>query len=573
MKNSCSSRVFLPLLLLLVLALSACQFPAAPSKAPAPKPATPTGPHIALALPSSGPYAGVAAKIRNGAEIALRELQAGGLLAQLHVVDTSKPDWNAQIAALPPSCIMVGGPLQAPIFKQLQTSGMLEKRVFFAFMPSLLPGDEGVRAWRFFPSPQDQIDRLVGFVTEDLGLRTFGAFYPTDNYGPRMTGLLDQKLAGMGITLHSASYTPGQSSTWSGQAATLINPTAQENITAPIPQTPFEALFLPDSWKNMNLLTTSLMYNGEDRLVLLGTTLWEQGLDGKTVAEPDRYALAVFPAAWDPTQAPAALRAPGTDFWVALGYDFVRFAVRMAFDSRPPAATVNAQAAGMKLQWAMAPLSWDDKGIAHQKLHLFQPGANGMEPLDLARFQHARSHPATGRPAHAGAAHRGRTGQFPHPGPARHVCRPRRAQHARGHVPDARCGAPVHHAPAVVQAAPFAGHHRHNPYRPITVPLKVDPMSENKNISQDVVAHMARLSRLAVSDEEKALFARQFGDILAYMDVLAQVDTSAVEPLYSPVSHATPMRDDRPERKRRREDVLGNAPEHDEDYFIVPRIV
>ena len=285
MKNSCSPRVFLPILLLLALALSACQFSSsAPSKAPAPKPATPTGPHIALALPSSGPYAGVSAKIRNGAEIALRELQAGGLLAQLHMVDTSKPDWNAQLAALPPNCIMVGGPLQAPVFKQLQTSGMLEKRVFFAFMPSLLPGDEGVRAWRFFPSPQDQIDRLVSFVTEDLGLRTFGAFYPTDNYGPRMTGLLDQKLTGMGITLHSASYTPGQSSTWSGQAATLINPTTQENITAPIPQTQFEALFLPDSWKNMNLLTTSLMYNGEDRLVLLGTTLWEQGLDGKTVA-------------------------------------------------------------------------------------------------------------------------------------------------------------------------------------------------------------------------------------------------------------------------------------------------
>ena len=556
MKNSCSSRVFLPLLLLLVLALSACQFPAAPSKAPVPKPATPTGPHIALALPSSGPYAGVAAKIRNGAEIALRELQAGGLLAQLHVVDTSKPDWNAQIAALPPSCIMVGGPLQAPIFKQLQTSGMLEKRVFFAFMPSLLPGDEGVRAWRFFPSPQDQIDRLVGFVTEDLGLRTFGAFYPTDNYGPRMTGLLDQKLAGMGITLHSASYTPGQSSTWSGQAATLINPTAQENITAPIPQTPFEALFLPDSWKNMNLLTTSLMYNGEDRLVLLGTTLWEQGLDGKTVAEPDRYALAVFPAAWDPTQAPAALRAPGTDFWVALGGHGQR-------PGRRHEAPVGHGAPFLGRQGHRPPETASVP--ARRQRH----GAAGPGPLP----QHARSHPATGRPAHAGAAHRGRTGQFPHPGPARHVCRPRRAQHARGHVPDARCGAPVHHAPAVVQAAPFAGHHRHNPYRPITVPLKVDPMSENKNISQDVVAHMARLSRLAVSDEEKALFARQFGDILAYMDVLAQVDTSAVEPLYSPVSHATPMRDDRPERKRRREDVLGNAPEHDEDYFIVPRIV
>lgn len=68
----------------------------------------------------------------------------------------------------------------------------------------------------------------------------------------------------------------------------------------------------------MNLLTTSLMYNGEDRLVLLGTTLWEQGLDGKTVAEPDRYALAVFPAAWDATQAPC-LRAPAPIFgWPGL---------------------------------------------------------------------------------------------------------------------------------------------------------------------------------------------------------------------------------------------------------------
>ena len=61
-------------------------------------------------------------------------------------------------------------------------------------------------------------------------------------------------------------------------------------------------------------------------------------------------------------------------------------------------------------------------------------------------------------------------------------------------------------------------------------------MSENKNISQDVVAHMAQLSRLAVSDEEKALFARQFGDILAYMDVLAQVDT--LEQLLRDLVHA-----------------------------------
>ena len=47
----------------------------------------------------------------------------------------------------------------------------------------------------------------------------------------------------------------------------------------------------------MEMLTTSLLYNGEDRLVLLGTTLWEQSLSGKTVANADKFALAVFPGA------------------------------------------------------------------------------------------------------------------------------------------------------------------------------------------------------------------------------------------------------------------------------------
>ena len=63
------------------------------------------------------------------------------------------------------------------------------------------------------------------------------------------------------------------------------------------------------------------------------------------------------------------------------------------------------------------------------------------------------------------------------------------------------------------------------------------------------------------------------GDILAYMDVLAQVDTSDVEPLYSPAQHPGPQREDVAARKRERSEVLANAPEADGEYFIVPRIV
>ena len=97
-------------------------------------------------------------------------------------------------------------------------------------------------------------------------------------------------------------------------------------------------------------------------------------------------------------------------------------------------------------------------------------------------------------------------------------------------------------------------------------------MSE-KNISQADVAHMSTLSRLYVSPDEQALFARQFGDILAYMDVLAEVDTTGIEPLYSPVQHEASLREDEARHLRSREAVLANAPHGDGEYFVVPRIV
>ena len=98
-------------------------------------------------------------------------------------------------------------------------------------------------------------------------------------------------------------------------------------------------------------------------------------------------------------------------------------------------------------------------------------------------------------------------------------------------------------------------------------------MADNKTINLEEVSNMAALSRLSVSEEEQTLFARQMGDILAYMDVLAQVDTNDVEPLYSPAQHPGPLREDVSARRRERSEVLANAPEADGEYFIVPRIV
>ncbi len=93
------------------------------------------------------------------------------------------------------------------------------------------------------------------------------------------------------------------------------------------------------------------------------------------------------------------------------------------------------------------------------------------------------------------------------------------------------------------------------------------------SISVDEVAKVAGLARLNLEPEKAEQFAVQFNDILDYMRKLNELDTSGVEPLYSPVTHETVFRDDNVRMEYSREELLGNAPETDGSYFIVPRIV
>ncbi len=92
-------------------------------------------------------------------------------------------------------------------------------------------------------------------------------------------------------------------------------------------------------------------------------------------------------------------------------------------------------------------------------------------------------------------------------------------------------------------------------------------------ITPEEVAKVARLARLDLPQDKLTLFAAQLGDILTYMDKLSEIDTSDVEPMFSPVEHVTVTRPDVVNKEYEREDILSNAPEQDGEYFIVPRIV
>ena len=94
-------------------------------------------------------------------------------------------------------------------------------------------------------------------------------------------------------------------------------------------------------------------------------------------------------------------------------------------------------------------------------------------------------------------------------------------------------------------------------------------------IDRAQVRHVARLARLALSAEEEERFASQLQHVLGYIERLQQVDVSGVAPLSfaGDVSAGLPLRADEPKPGLPREEVLAQAPQADEEAFLVPRII
>jgi aspartyl-tRNA(Asn)/glutamyl-tRNA(Gln) amidotransferase subunit C len=92
-------------------------------------------------------------------------------------------------------------------------------------------------------------------------------------------------------------------------------------------------------------------------------------------------------------------------------------------------------------------------------------------------------------------------------------------------------------------------------------------------ISREEVAHLARLSRLAVTEEELQTFAGQLDVIL---QAVARVGEVAADDI-PPTSHSVPLtnilRDDVVVPGLDRADALAGAPDTEEDRFRVPRIL
>ncbi len=87
------------------------------------------------------------------------------------------------------------------------------------------------------------------------------------------------------------------------------------------------------------------------------------------------------------------------------------------------------------------------------------------------------------------------------------------------------------------------------------------------------VIKVASLARLEFSESELAEFTEQLAKIVTFVEQLGEVDTSGVEPLAHPVEVHSVVRADEQREGLSRESALANAPNHDDEFFLVPPVM
>ena len=92
-------------------------------------------------------------------------------------------------------------------------------------------------------------------------------------------------------------------------------------------------------------------------------------------------------------------------------------------------------------------------------------------------------------------------------------------------------------------------------------------------LTKQDVAKVARLSRIKMDDDKLEELLPQLSNIIGFVEQLSEVDTDNIEPLASVVDINARLREDEVTDGGYAKEVLANAPEELEGYFVVPKVV
>jgi aspartyl-tRNA(Asn)/glutamyl-tRNA(Gln) amidotransferase subunit C len=93
------------------------------------------------------------------------------------------------------------------------------------------------------------------------------------------------------------------------------------------------------------------------------------------------------------------------------------------------------------------------------------------------------------------------------------------------------------------------------------------------SVDAATVRRIARLARIAVADDEVEHLQGELNAMLAFVEQLSEVDVEGVEPMTSVTPMAMKMRADAVTDGGNAEAVLANAPQSEDDFYLVPKVI
>jgi aspartyl-tRNA(Asn)/glutamyl-tRNA(Gln) amidotransferase subunit C len=93
------------------------------------------------------------------------------------------------------------------------------------------------------------------------------------------------------------------------------------------------------------------------------------------------------------------------------------------------------------------------------------------------------------------------------------------------------------------------------------------------SLDKDTVRKIATLARIKVEEDALEPLAGELNNILGWVEQLSEVDTEGVPPMTSVVATESYLRPDTVNDGDRVEEILANAPDEAEHFFVVPKVI
>ena len=93
------------------------------------------------------------------------------------------------------------------------------------------------------------------------------------------------------------------------------------------------------------------------------------------------------------------------------------------------------------------------------------------------------------------------------------------------------------------------------------------------SVDDKTVRRIATLARIALAEEQVSHMAQELNGILSWIEQLREIDVDGVQPMTSVVEHRLRMREDTVTERNESVALMSNAPEAEDHFFVVPKVV